>query len=151
MKNQVDPTPIRKAAGVLIYARDTERFLLVRRSDLVTQPNLWSIPGGTVDEGESIEDAAIREVYEETAIDLSNSPIILLARTKLDTVPRSEYYTYAAILNKEINPVLNWESSAARWIQLDSIPLQRHPGIDLLLANSQAGERLHSFVQKNSD
>ena len=30
--------------------------------------NLWKFPGGLVDQGETIEKAAIREVWEETGI-----------------------------------------------------------------------------------
>ena len=30
--------------------------------------DLWKIPGGLVDEGETIADAAVREVWEETGI-----------------------------------------------------------------------------------
>lgn len=51
------------AAGVL--AEDNGRILLVRRGH---DPMLgrWSFPSGYVDSGEVVEDAAIREVEEET-------------------------------------------------------------------------------------
>jgi ADP-ribose pyrophosphatase YjhB (NUDIX family) len=41
------------------------RILLIRRTD----NNYWSIPGGGVNPGESVSDAAAREVKEETGID----------------------------------------------------------------------------------
>lgn len=43
------------------------RVLLVRRG---TEPGLglWSLPGGYVDRGEVVEEAAVREVWEETGV-----------------------------------------------------------------------------------
>jgi ADP-ribose pyrophosphatase YjhB (NUDIX family) len=40
-------------------------LLLIRRTD----NNYWSIPGGGVEPGESVSQAAVREVKEETGID----------------------------------------------------------------------------------
>ena len=42
-------------------------MLLVRRG---TEPGLglWSLPGGYVDRGEVVEEAAVREVWEETGL-----------------------------------------------------------------------------------
>jgi ADP-ribose pyrophosphatase YjhB (NUDIX family) len=44
---------------------DDGRLLLIRRSD----NDNWALPGGAMDPGESISDAAIRETKEETGID----------------------------------------------------------------------------------
>lgn len=50
-------------AGVVILNNKSE-VLLQRRGD----DNNWCIPGGMVEPGETIEEAAKREVYEETGI-----------------------------------------------------------------------------------
>lgn len=42
------------------------RLLMVHRTD----NDLWSIPGGAMDVGESISDAVVREVKEETGFDV---------------------------------------------------------------------------------
>lgn len=34
-------------------------------------PDLWKLPGGAVDPGENIQEACIREVWEETGVNAS--------------------------------------------------------------------------------
>ncbi|HEY3512286.1 NUDIX domain-containing protein [Kribbella sp. NPDC051137] len=52
------------AAGVLVWDHDRRRVLLQERSDDQT----WCIPGGAVEPGERLEDAARRELREETGL-----------------------------------------------------------------------------------
>ena len=49
-----------------IVCDDQGRILLHRRSD----NDLWSIPGGRIEVGESVAEAAVREVGEETGIEV---------------------------------------------------------------------------------
>lgn len=52
-------------AASAVVADDNGRILLARRRD----NDLWTIPGGAMDPGESIADTAVREVKEETGLD----------------------------------------------------------------------------------
>lgn len=56
------------SAGVIIFHRGEDgcRFLLLR-SRLTRRP-LWEFPKGGVDEGETLEEAALRELREETGL-----------------------------------------------------------------------------------
>jgi 8-oxo-dGTP pyrophosphatase MutT (NUDIX family) len=58
------------SSGGLVYRRSAGRWLVClggrRRSD--DGPMVWSIPKGHVEEGESMADAALREVLEETGL-----------------------------------------------------------------------------------
>ena len=63
-KNDYPDSP-RVAVGAVVFKED--RVLLVRRGQPPAE-NLWAIPGGSVEIGETLQQAAEREIWEETGI-----------------------------------------------------------------------------------
>jgi 8-oxo-dGTP pyrophosphatase MutT (NUDIX family) len=57
----------------------------------------WDIPKGGAEEGESAREAAIREVREETGIDLSVSSMEELGR--MPYIPRKDLHLFRAVLH----------------------------------------------------
>ena len=64
LKNGYPNLPV-VAVGAIVF--DDNRVLLVRRGQPPSQ-DLWAIPGGRVQLGETLQEAAEREILEETGI-----------------------------------------------------------------------------------
>jgi 8-oxo-dGTP diphosphatase len=63
------------AVGVIVNADG--KILIAKRPLSAHQGGLWEFPGGKVDVGETIEQALVRELHEELAIDvLTSQPLI---------------------------------------------------------------------------
>lgn len=57
--------PYRLGVGIMLMNAQHDLFV-ARRSDMITL--YWQMPQGGIDQNESIEDAALRELQEETSI-----------------------------------------------------------------------------------
>lgn len=72
LRDKVGHAPvILVGALVLIFNKD-KQVLLQLRSDNES----WGLPGGTMELGESFEESATREVYEETNLEIQNLKFI---------------------------------------------------------------------------
>jgi len=58
--------------GVSVIVIDKGKVLLTKREDF----EVWCLPGGGVDSHESVEEAAIREVYEETGLKIKLEKLV---------------------------------------------------------------------------
>lgn len=68
--------------------RNANHIVLVARR---TDPNNWNLPGGKVDNGETLEQAAVRELREETGIEVEADQ---LHRAFVDTIDDFVVVTY---------------------------------------------------------
>ncbi|WP_371039089.1 MULTISPECIES: NUDIX domain-containing protein [unclassified Rhodosalinus] len=83
--------------GALVRARDTlGRELLQLRDDLphVAGAGCWSLFGGGVEAGETLEGAARREFAEETGIALAPGDLVPLARAGATAKPGGVLYVF---------------------------------------------------------
>lgn len=62
-------TSVEEAAVAVVHNKETDRFLLMKRApDKENYPSFWEFPAGIIEEGESPNQTAVRELREETGI-----------------------------------------------------------------------------------
>lgn len=91
------------AVMLLLYHKDGVRHVLLtrRRDDLGSHAGQISFPGGRVDEGESVESAAIRETFEEVGV--NPLELRMLGRLSELYIPPSDF---------EVHPFVGWHHGA---------------------------------------
>ena len=62
------------AVGVGVVAMRGRKVLLIKRT-ILPGLGMWAFPGGFVERGESVEQAAIRELFEETGVRAKNAVV----------------------------------------------------------------------------
>jgi 8-oxo-dGTP diphosphatase len=73
----VSPGPAQPVVGVGAVVFDGDRVLLVKRGKEPLRGR-WLIPGGTVELGESLTEAVVREVREETGLIVRPGEVVLV-------------------------------------------------------------------------
>jgi len=56
--------------GVNVIINNKGKILILRRSSAEYYAGLWDFPGGTVEKGETLQQAGIREVKEESGLEI---------------------------------------------------------------------------------
>ena len=101
----VVPADARKAAGLaLLYPRgeDTVLLLTVRGAHLANHQGQVSLPGGAVEAGESVEDAALREAEEE--VGLKREAVAVRLRLTPLYIPVSGYVLHPVVATAASRP-----------------------------------------------
>lgn len=117
--------------GVVLLDAAGKNILLVKRAPHLTCPNLWALPGGYLDQGETVSQGARREAREETGHEVK---ILYLLQVIDNPIRRKEdrqnvEFTFVA---RAIRPVAlpDREISTVRWFDLQHIPTETEFAFD---------------------
>ena len=123
------------AAGIAFVSPDG-LALFVRRSDASDFGGYWCLPGGMREDGETLEQAARREAFEEVGIEYDGE-LAEVAASPIGDGPGT-YTTFLARIDDQFRPTINDESSGFAWLPLNAPPEPLHPGLSEGLAGSRS-------------
>lgn len=111
------PTAKNYTVGVGAIVRDKEQLLVIK--DRFSSG--YKLPGGHIDNNESIKDALKREVYEETGITVKFESIVNIGHFTKGQFDESNLYLVctAKVLSKEITIHDSAEIIEAKWIDVE--------------------------------
>jgi ADP-ribose pyrophosphatase YjhB (NUDIX family) len=103
----------------VVVVNDAGEILMIRRTD----NGNWAVPGGAVDLGESVTQAAVRETLEETGIECAVTGIVGIYSDPRHVVlytsngeVRQEFSIVLTARHLDGQPTPSSESSEVRWV-----------------------------------
>ena len=116
------PRPAVTADCIVITREAEPKVLLIQRG---SEPfkGRWAFPGGFMNMDETTEQCAIRELEEETGLQVNNV-IQIEAYSKVDRDPRGRTVTiaYLAILDRPLAVIGQDDAAKAEWWPLTNLP-----------------------------
>jgi 8-oxo-dGTP diphosphatase len=134
--------------GVMIL-RDNKVLLGQRHTDPAKADSelqgegTWTMPGGKLHYGESFEEGAKREVFEETGLDISVNDLQVISLTN-DIGTHAHFVTIGLLLKSAVlgeakvmepDEITQW-----KWFDLDNLPSPLFFPSKKILDNYEAGE-----------
>ncbi len=120
-----DVNTFHKVHGVRVLIYHNDKLLIMRRAGLdKNDANLWDIPGGKIEPGESVYDAIKREVFEETGLSsviISIKDLHGLITGDFDSTNKLVIAVYECE-SSMTDIKLNEEHSEYRWIDPEELP-----------------------------
>ena len=122
MQREFPEHPLIGVGAIII---EDDRAVLVKRAHPPIQGQ-WSIPGGVLEVGELVRDAAVREAREETGLIVEPGELLgVFDRVLRDAEGRVQYhYVLIDFLCRVVGGQLHAASDAAevRWFKRDELP-----------------------------
>ncbi len=117
--------------GVHVLLENSKKEVLILRRSKTdkNEPLHWDLPGGGLDDNEEIEIGAIREVKEETGLDVSGIKIIGAYTIDDDSL---QFIAKAKANSEDV--VLSFEHDEYKWVSIYKLNEIKKIGIHLKVA-----------------
>lgn len=107
------------------------QILLTKRAKNLINPGKWTIPGGFVDRDETCEQAIIREVKEETNLDVEEVKLLRINDNPLRKNEDRQNIAFVYVVKASGNPKgQDGEVEDIKWFDLRKLPPERDFAFD---------------------
>jgi len=111
------------ASAVILIDKDSNEILISQRRDDQIYAGYWEFPGGKIEDGETAEQCAIREVKEEVTVEIDNlskfSFISEIRKDNHDVEYNIIVFIYSSRVTKDL--VSPAEGQNTKWVSYDDI------------------------------
>ncbi|HPI74734.1 MAG TPA: NUDIX hydrolase [bacterium] len=110
--------------GIAVRAliRDSQgRILLLRRQNTHYYDGQWCLPGGKVEYGQTLEEAVVREVLEETALTCLDSDYLFFNESLPGRENDLHYITFYFCCRTAGEVAVNQESEEYAWVRPEEL------------------------------
>lgn len=139
------PKVTRAGMGIMVMDSDGRVLMGLRNSDAAKASSdlhgegTWTFPGGKFDFGDGLLEGAVRELKEETDLDLIRAEIISVSNERADT---AHFITLGFLATEwagtvktmEPDEIIKWD-----WFALDALPKNIYTPTKKLIENYQVG------------
>jgi 8-oxo-dGTP diphosphatase len=119
---QIHGVSPKRSIALVMLVDETGRLLLQHRdAQAPTSPGKWGLPGGGIEAGETPEEAAHRELWEETGLRIEGTLTLCWHGPLAGSRPGiyNEYYVFAASTTARQEDVILGEGDAMVFTPLD--------------------------------
>ena len=135
-----------QSAGVFFYNNKTNRYLYLLRTDN-KNPGNWGIPGGKIEDSETLFEGIARECQEEIGYFPDNSKLIPIQKFNNNTFI---YHTFFCEVEDEFIPKLNEEHCGYAWVGDNQYPKPLHPGLFSTVNFDVVQDKLKTLTKKET-
>jgi ADP-ribose pyrophosphatase YjhB (NUDIX family) len=121
----------RHVTADVIVLNEENQILLIKRANNLTNGGKYALPGGFVDRDETVSEAGVREVFEETGYQAE--PFLLLRIADNPNRPQEDRQNIAFFYVAKVKggrKTLNNEVSEISWFSFDNLPDKNLFGFD---------------------
>jgi len=132
------------SAGIFFYSKNSKRFLYLLRTD-AKNPGNWGIPGGKIENDETLLDGLQRECVEEIGYWPDSPKLVPIQKFVNNTFT---YHTFFSQIEEEFIPILNKEHCGYAWVGESQYPKPLHPGLFSTVNFDVVQKKLKTLVKK---
>jgi 8-oxo-dGTP pyrophosphatase MutT (NUDIX family) len=131
------------SGGIFFYASNTQRFLYLLRND--KNNTNWGIPGGKIEDGETLFEGIERECMEEVGFFPTDAKLVPIQKFVNN---HFTYHTFYCELSEEFMPTLNEEHCGYAWVEFENYPKPMHPGLFNTVNFDVVQDKLKQLIKK---